>query len=44
MGENSYASIAWRVDTMNQDKKYRTLMEKLIQLEVNDWPKFQEHL
>ena len=40
MGENSYASVAWRVDTTNQENKYRTLVEKLIQLEVNDWPKF----
>ena len=43
MGENSYASVAWRVDRTNEDNKYRTLMEKLIQLEANDWPKFQEH-
>ena len=44
MGENSYASVARRADTINQDNKYRTLAEKLIQLETNDWPKFQEHL
>ena len=44
MGKNSYASIARRADTANKDNKYRTLMEKLIQLEANDWPKFQEHL
>ena len=25
-------------------QKYITLMEKLIQLEANEWPKFQEHL
>ena len=44
MGENSYPSVAPRVDTTNEDNKYRTLVEKLIQLEANDWPKFQEHL
>ena len=43
MGENSYASVARRVDKTNQDNKYRTLVEKLIQLEANEWPKFQEH-
>ena len=44
MGENSSASVAQRADTTNEDNKYRTLIEKLIQLDVNDWPKFQEHL
>ena len=44
MGENSYATNARRVDTTNQNKKYRILVKKLIQLEANDWPKFQEHL
>ena len=44
MGENSYASDARRADTINQENKYRALVEKLIQLEPNDWPKFQEHL
>ena len=44
MGENSYASVAQRVDTTNQENKYRTLEEKLIQLEANEWLKFQEHL
>ena len=44
MEENSYASVAWGEDTPNQDNKYRALMEKLIQLELNNWPKFQEHL
>ena len=44
MGENSYAFVARRTDTTNQDNKYRTLVEKLIQLEANDRPKFQEHL
>ena len=44
MGESSYASVARRADRTNDDYKYRTLMEKLIKLEANDWPKFQEHL
>ena len=44
MWESSYASVVWRVDRTNDNTKYRTLVEKLIQLEANDWPKFQEHL
>ena len=32
------------MDRTNQDNKYRTLVEKLIHLESNNWPKFQEHL
>ena len=44
MGENSYAYVAQRANTTNEDNKYRTLIEKLIQLEANDWSKFQEHL
>ena len=44
MGESSYASVARRADRTNDDNKYRTLLEKLIPLEANDWPKFQEHL
>ena len=43
-GENHYATVARRADTTNQDNKCRTLVEKLIQLEVNGWPKFQEYL
>ena len=42
--QNSYISVVRRADTTNQDNKYRTLMKKLIQLEVNDWPKFRDHL
>ena len=42
MGESSYASVARRADRTNDDTKYRTLVEKLIELEANDWPKFQE--
>ena len=41
MGENSYASVARRMDTINQDNKYRVLVQKLIKLEQNDWSKFQ---
>ena len=44
MGENSFASVARRADTTNQNNKYRALMEKLIQLEADNWPKFQKHL
>ena len=44
MGESSYTSVAQRADRTNDNYKYRTLMEKLIKLEANDWPKFQEHL
>ena len=29
---------------MNQENEYRALVEKRIQLEPNDWPKFQDHL
>ena len=44
MSENSYASIAQRADTVNQDYRYRALVGKLILLEPNNWPKFQEQL
>ena len=47
MGENTYASVAQRVDpTRHSDKvnKYRALVEKVIQLEPNNGPKFQKHL
>ena len=44
MGESSYASVARRADRTNDDTKYRTLVEKLIKLEANDLPKFQEDL
>ena len=32
------------VGTINQENKYSALKEKLIQLEPNDWPIFQEQL
>ena len=44
LGENS---VAWRVNPIrnnNQPKNVIVLAEKLIQLEPNDWPKFQEQL
>ena len=44
MGESSNASVARRAVRINDDTKYRTLVEKLLKLEANDWPKFQEHL
>ena len=44
MGEISYASVARKADRTNDDSKYKTLVEKLLKLEANDWPKFQEHL
>ena len=44
MGEISYAFVARRADTTNEVNKYRTLVEKLIQLDAKDWPNFQEHL
>ena len=47
MGENTYASVAWRVDPIrqsNQENRYKAMMEKLIQLKPNNLPKFQEHL
>ena len=44
MGENTNASVARKEDPINQDNKYRALVDKLIQLEPNDWPKFQVHL
>ena len=40
MGENSYASVVRTADTTNEDNKYKTLVEKLIPLEANDWPKW----
>ena len=43
MRESSYASVAWGAERTNDDNKYRTLMEKLIKLEANDWPKSQKH-
>ena len=29
---------------INQENEYRALVERRIQLEQNDWPKFQDHL
>ena len=44
MGENIYVSFTWTEDTINQDHRYKAHVEKLIQLEPNDWPKFHDHL
>ena len=44
MGENTFSSVTRRVDRNNQDNKYRTLVEQLIKLESNEWPKFQEYM
>ena len=44
IGENNYASVSRKSDTINQENKYRALVEKLIQLEPNDWPNFRSHL
>ena len=44
MQESKYASVVQSVDTSNQDIKYLTLVEKLTQLEANDWLMFQEKL
>ena len=43
MGEITNASVARRVDPIiqsSQENKYRALVKKLIQKELNDWPKF----
>ena len=45
--ENIYAFVARRVNPIrngNQHDNYRALVEKLIHLEPNDWPKFQKQL
>ena len=42
-GKNSYASVAQRANSISQVDKYRAFIKKLIQLEPNDWQKFQEH-
>ena len=44
LGATWEKATMWREDTTTQDNKYRTLVEKLMHLEANDWPKFQEHL
>ena len=44
MGESSYTSVAWRADRTNENNKYRSHMEKLIQLEANYLLKFLEPL
>ena len=49
MKVNTFANVAQKVrpisnDNNNQSDKNRTLIKKLMQLEPNDWPKFQEKL
>ena len=44
MGKNSNVSVAWRADTINQDNRYRALLEKLIWLKPKDWQKFLQQL
>ena len=47
MRENSYASVVQRVNPIrnsNQQDHYRALVKKWIQLEWNDWLRFQEQL
>ena len=47
MGENTYTSVGQMVNPIrgsNQVDKYRALFKKIIQLEPNDWLKFQEKL
>ena len=44
MGENTYASVTHRKGPINQDNEYRFLVDKLIQMESNDWSKFPEKL
>ena len=44
MGEKGYASVARRADRNYEDNKYWTLVEKSIQLEANEWLKFQDYL
>ena len=39
--ENSYASFAQKADTIKKDNRYRTLWEKLIELEANNWSNFR---
>ena len=47
MGESTNTPVARSVDPItqsNQVSKFWSLVEKLIQLERKDWPKFQEQL
>ena len=44
MGETSYASVTQRAETSNLDNKYRALINKLIDLDPSEWPKFQAEL
>ena len=47
MEESTYASVVrkkYHIRQSNQEGKYIALMERLIQLEPKDWPKFQAQL
>ena len=47
MKRNTYATVAGRanpISNSNQQDNYRALDDKLIELELNDWTKFQEQL
>ena len=44
MDETGYTSVTRRAKTSNQDNKYRTLINKLINLDPSEWPKFQADL
>ena len=44
IGEKNNVFVARKSDTVSYENKYRALEEKLIQLEPDDWPKFQKHL
>ena len=48
MGTKTYANVAQKVNQPPQDStstdKYQKLMEKLINLKVNEWLTFQEKL
>ena len=38
--KTTYSTVARRMDSINQDNKYKAIVEKLIQSEPNAWPKF----
>ena len=47
MEKNTFATVVWRtnsIDISNQPDDYIALIDKLIQLDLNDSTKFQEQL
>ena len=44
MSETSCASVTRRAEISNQDNEYRALINKLINLDQSEWPKFQADL